>query len=199
MGKRQENALETRRRILEAARSLLREKAADHINIEEITSTAGVAKGSFYTYFKRKEDLISEIAMEEYRGLEELALHQSSDVYEQLCIYLNKSVQIIQKNTLQIAQQWMKSVVAPLQEERSGMAKYHFDLAGITNILADAVHTGTLREDTPVSLLARDIVNAYYGAVAVWCINSGTDGDLVSSMAHFCRCSLLPVIDSYRK
>ena len=54
MGKRQEAALETRQKIVDAVRALLRQRRADEINIEDITQRAGVAKGTFYTHFKRK-------------------------------------------------------------------------------------------------------------------------------------------------
>ena len=55
MGKRQDAALQTRKKIIEAMKELLDEKKAEEINIEEITQRAHIAKGSFYTHFKRKE------------------------------------------------------------------------------------------------------------------------------------------------
>lgn len=198
MGKRQDAACETRRRIMDAARELLKEKPADHINIEDITVRAGVAKGSFYTHFKRKEDLVSEIAMDEYSILNEQVIHYAGDVYDQLCMYLKESVALIEKHTLQIAQQWMKSVVSPLQGEQSGIRKYSFDHQNIANILAGASKAGTLKEDTPTEELARVIVNAYYGMVAAWCINNGQEGELIRGMEQFCSLALKTLTDSYR-
>lgn len=199
MGKRQDAAWETRRRLMDAARELLKEKTAECINIEDITRKAGVAKGSFYTHFKRKEDLVSEIAMEEYSILSERVSHHTADVYDQLYMYLNESVALIEKHTLQIAQQWMKSVVSPLPEEQSGTKKYGFDVQNIADILSAAVETGTLRGDTPAQVLAGVIVNAYYGMVAAWCISRGSEGQLKDSMEQFCSLALKPVIDGYRE
>lgn len=198
MGKRQDAACETRRRIVEAAKALLDEKPAVCINIEEITTKAGVAKGSFYTYFKRKEDLVSEIAMADYSALSELVIHRSADVYEQLCIYLKESAVLIEKSTLQMAQQWMKSVVSPLPAEQSGIRKYSFDCQSISDILSAAVTAGSLKKETPVRTLAEIIVNAYYGIVAAWCINTGGEGELISGMEQFCSLMLKAVIDSWR-
>ena len=120
MGKRQEAKLETRRKIIEAVRELLNEKKAEDINIEEITTKAQIAKGSFYTHFKRKEDAISAIALSEYEVIKDLAANLSGSVYDQISYYLKQSVMIIEKNTLQVAQQWMKSVTAPLENEDTG-------------------------------------------------------------------------------
>ena len=44
MGKRQKAALETRQKLIDAMRSLLQEKEAETIGIEEITARAGVAR-----------------------------------------------------------------------------------------------------------------------------------------------------------
>ncbi|MCC8121622.1 MAG: TetR/AcrR family transcriptional regulator, partial [Oscillospiraceae bacterium] len=40
-----------------AAKSLISEKSFERISIDEIAKKAGVSTGSFYTYFKRKEDV----------------------------------------------------------------------------------------------------------------------------------------------
>ena len=51
-------ALETKRRLLEAAKKLICEKGLVGTSIEEITKACGVSNGTFYTYFKRKEDVV---------------------------------------------------------------------------------------------------------------------------------------------
>lgn len=45
---------------MESALSLFRERGFDSVTVEEITQKAGVAKGSFYTYFSTKSDIIVE-------------------------------------------------------------------------------------------------------------------------------------------
>ena len=199
MGKRQEAALATKRRLIEATKSLLEEKSADNINIEDITTRASVAKGSFYTHFKRKEDIISEIAMAEYDVLKELVMGSSADAYAQIAMYLEKSAEIIEKNTLQVAQQWMKSVVAPLAEEKAGIAKYQYDSANIAQILAKAVEKGELKESTPIEVIRANIINTYYGAVATWCITKGSEGTLSQSIHDFCADALRLMLEKYRQ
>lgn len=139
MGKRQEAALETKHKIVQAVKELMEEKSVEEMNIEEITTRAGVAKGSFYTHFKRKEDVVSEIALLEYDVVKNIVIHSSQDVYSQLSEFKKKSVAIIEKGTLQVAQQWIKSVSAPLEEEKSGIRKYQFDRETIMSLLNLAV------------------------------------------------------------
>ena len=192
MGKRRDAALETRQKIIQAVRDLLQEKNANDINIEEITQRAGVAKGSFYTHFKRKEDVISVVAMDCYNTIRESVLRSSGEVCKQIGGYLLESAKVIERTTLQIAQNWMKSVAAPLPGETGGMEKYHFDMDNLLEMLHRAVQSGQLRTDTPCEQLAQSIMNSYYGAVAIWCITSG-EADLIQNIGNFCAQGL-PVL-----
>ncbi len=97
MGKRQEAALETRQKIVEVVKELMEEKKAEDINIEEITKRARVAKGSFYTHFKRKEDVVSEVALLEYSVVKMLLFILLIDVYARLCEFFKELVEIIEK------------------------------------------------------------------------------------------------------
>ncbi len=54
----------TREKIIAAAMRLFAKKGFDKTTVEEIVAEAGVAKGTFYLYFKSKDDLIKEIAFE---------------------------------------------------------------------------------------------------------------------------------------
>ncbi len=62
MNKRQKSAIETKRKLISAGLELIKEKGFNAINVEDITKKAGVAKGTFYIYFKRKEDIVMEIS-----------------------------------------------------------------------------------------------------------------------------------------
>ncbi|MBS6115695.1 TetR/AcrR family transcriptional regulator [Thomasclavelia spiroformis] len=199
MGKRQEAALQTRKKIIEVVKELLEEKKAEDINIEDITKRAHIAKGSFYTHFKRKEDVISEVALLEYDVVKDFVFQSSDNVYQQICSYLKKSVEIIEKNTLQVAQQWIKSVSAPLEEENSGVRKYQFDKENILNLLIQAQERHELNESMPVEVITEMIMDNYYGAVVTWCINKGKERTLVESIEHYCLYGLKPIIDIYKE
>ena len=58
---RQARAAETRKRIVAAAKKLITENGFENVSIEEIAKEAEVSTGSFYTYFKNKEDVIEEL------------------------------------------------------------------------------------------------------------------------------------------
>lgn len=57
----QKRGIETRKRILEAARVLFSRDGYNGTNAKEITAEAGVSVGSFYAYFKDKKELFMEL------------------------------------------------------------------------------------------------------------------------------------------
>ncbi len=54
----------TREKLVSAAMELFAQKGFDKTTVDEIVAKAGVAKGTFYLYFKSKDDLIKELAFE---------------------------------------------------------------------------------------------------------------------------------------
>jgi AcrR family transcriptional regulator len=63
--------LEARSRILSAAEQLMRAKGFDAVKIQEITDTADVGHGTFYTHFKTKMDVLVPILRTKAHGLTE--------------------------------------------------------------------------------------------------------------------------------
>ena len=70
MTKRQENALKTRKKLIDTTETLLKTNGFNALCVEDITKAAGVAKGTFYVYFKHKEDIVSEICRGYFKQIE---------------------------------------------------------------------------------------------------------------------------------
>jgi AcrR family transcriptional regulator len=63
LSRRERKKLDTRQRLLQAARDLFREKGFEQTTVEEITERADVAKGTFFNYFPSKEALLGDLAL----------------------------------------------------------------------------------------------------------------------------------------
>ena len=198
MGKRQEAALETKQKLIDAVKKLSETKKYHEMSIDDITQTAGVAKGTFYTYFKRREDIISVIAYENLDKALRRASDEEMDAAEKIEQFLNDSASIIKENSLQIAQQWYRSVTSPLEGDTLGMDKLNYHRSFIERCLQNAVDNGILQSDMPVSSISMQIISAYYGAVALWCMSDGKI-DQTEIIKDFCKDSLTKIINSYRR
>jgi TetR/AcrR family transcriptional repressor of nem operon len=61
---------ENRRRILEAASRLFRERGFEAVTVAEVMKAAGLTHGGFYGYFKSKDDLIAHALADVLSGVE---------------------------------------------------------------------------------------------------------------------------------
>ena len=59
---------EKQKRILDAAREEFARVPFEEVSINQIIKNAGISRGSFYTYFEDKEDLIDFIFQEQEPG-----------------------------------------------------------------------------------------------------------------------------------
>ena len=58
MSLREKKKIETKHKIFEVAGRLFKEKGFENTTVDEITSKAGIAKGTFFNYFPTKETLL---------------------------------------------------------------------------------------------------------------------------------------------
>ena len=64
-----ENKQIKRKRILETAAELFMQKSVDSTAIDDVVKAAGVAKGTFYLYFKDKYDLLDQLLIQKSAGI----------------------------------------------------------------------------------------------------------------------------------
>lgn len=102
---RKEQAQMTKRNIYQAAISLIESKGYENVSIEDITNRANTAKGTFYLYFKSKQDLIyhtiamyDEIAKNSYEKAKEFRTFEEQLVH--YLIYANTEILVIGEKIL---------------------------------------------------------------------------------------------------
>lgn len=104
---RKEQAEITRRKIIEAAKELNKEKQINEISVEDITKLANVSKGSFYTYFDRKEDVVEEFMYEDWNKLRKEILESDLSLKEKLAKYSCSFGKIIEDKGKEICRSWI--------------------------------------------------------------------------------------------
>ena len=192
---RQIKARQTRAKIIAAAEKLIKERGFDAVGVLDITNEAEVAKGSFYSYFKRKEDVMSEIAYANFDSIRDRAVLLNSGAAERIAAFLTDSIVYIRDTGLKVCQQWVKGVVDPA--DTGGARKLAYDRGVIRDILEAAVAGGELSPETPVEPLANGISAAYYGIVFCWALTDGAFDPAEATM-EYCESSLRRTLKAYR-
>lgn len=174
MTRRQEAAAETRRRLLEAAGKLVAEHGFDSVSVDDIVKSTGVARGTFYIYFRNKADAVREYTRLPFYDLEAKILAMQAPVTERIAQYVRDFTGAIEAYSLGITQQWVRQVSNPnCSPEGTDNDKLSYDLTVLTHLLGQAVADGELREDTPVEQIVELITCQLYGEMTCWCMSSG--------------------------
>jgi AcrR family transcriptional regulator len=102
--------METKQLILESARTVISQKGFANTRVSDIVSQAGLAQGTFYLYFKNKQDIVIEIAKsitssqsERIRAFEEVGpritkaefLSKIYDVFDSYMIFFQQNADIM--------------------------------------------------------------------------------------------------------
>jgi AcrR family transcriptional regulator len=176
LSKRKLQARETRKRILESALSLFREKGFDQVSIDEITSAAGVSKGSFYTYFQTKSDIIIEEfrLIDDYYQKKESAIMRSPEAVSRLIAFTKYQLDYIHKNlgfrTLSIL---YINQMSAFYDQKILANRERTLVRLVSRIIADGQASGHIRQGDPIEL-AEWMNRCMRGFFLDWAISKGS-------------------------
>ena len=198
MTKRQENAQKTKMKLVKTALELFKDTGFFDINVEDITKKAGVSKGTFYTYFKRKEDIVLEISRAPFSEIaEELAMMKDKDIIEKLTYYFRRFMECVEFSGIHICRQWTRDVLDPNNvPENKDNRKWNYDFEMLKTILENAVLRKELKSDTPIELLTYIFICELYGMMTCWCMSDGKFEPLQWT-ERFCNIQLENILKPY--
>ena len=197
MTNRQLAALETKKKLLEAAKKIIREKGLINTSVGEITSACGVSSGTFYTYFKRKEDIVFAISWDMFQEIFEQAQTHSGSFIERLTFFMTNFSGYIERDGLKLCQEWVRNTVDPdLVENSDDRNKLYADIAWLRGLLEQGVERGELKADTPLDLLARTLTDILYGEMLCWDMSGGAYS-FEARAKEFCNTFLTSMLGPY--
>lgn len=197
MTNRQLAALETRRKLVDAAKEIISEKGLVNTSVSEITKACGVANGTFYTYFKRKEDVVFEISREMFQEIYDEAQAYNGTFMERLVFFMMSFSGYIEKSSLKLCQEWVRNTIDPdLVENQDDKNKLYTDIDSIKGIIESGVERGELKSDTPADILAHTLMDVLYGEMLCWDMSGGAYS-FESRTKEFCDLFLSAIISPY--
>lgn len=174
MTNRQLAALETKKKLLASAKELIGEKGLANTSVAEITQKCGVANGTFYTYFKRKEDVVFALSREMYQEVLDKALEHPGTFMERLAFFMVGFADCIEKSGLKLCQEWVRNTVDPdLVENEDDRGKLAFDIHAAAVLWEDGIEKGEVLADAPVEVLSHTLMDLLYGQMLCWDMSGG--------------------------
>ncbi|WP_207662178.1 TetR/AcrR family transcriptional regulator [Clostridium sp. AM58-1XD] len=197
MTNRQLAALETKKKLLDAAKKIICEKGLVNTSIGEITQACGVSNGTFYTYFKQKEDVLFALSREMFKELFEKARDYNGTFMERLVFFMISFSGYIEKGSLKLCQEWVRNTVNPdLVENPDDKNKLNMDIDSIKGLIESGIKKGELQADTPVDVLAHTLTDVLYGEMLCWNMSGGAYS-FESRTREFCDTFLSAIIVPY--
>jgi len=168
--KRQQQALETEARIYKAATEVINEKGLNNTSIEDITTRAGVAQGSFYTYFKSKEDVVL-YTFQNADNVYERAFEKipAKGFVERIVTFAKISSQEYEKNGKGIIKAFTSLYF--MREDFDFYPEGRILICCMKKIVQGGIDEGVLSEDQPVMFYVNRLLTAMVGTETMWCFD----------------------------
>ena len=194
MATRKEKAAQTRAKIVAAAVKLVKEKGYDKTSVNDIVKEAGVAKGSFYVYFKNKEEIVGEISLGNFSRITIDPTFEDKPIFDRLTGVLTSYLHFIVEGGLNNCQKWTSAVASAFREDGEKLLRFHE--GNILSILQDGLERGELQPQTPIVDIAKCITAQFYGITFYWAITDGKCNP-AQMMKSYCEMQLEKTLKPY--
>ncbi|HIW34927.1 MAG TPA: TetR/AcrR family transcriptional regulator [Candidatus Paenibacillus intestinavium] len=171
---------DTKEHIFMQAIQLFKEKGYEGVTVQEIATACGIAKGTFFNYFSKKEELLL------YLGESQLQLlDQNSKNYREIEDPKTKISALLGGLLKRYSEEGdlMKLVVSELvrsaflaEMESNSIRKLQQMLMDIVN---EAKQSGKLQSNQDTELIASAVVGAYFHTMMTWTLLNAESSSIV--------------------
>lgn len=181
LSKQQLKSMETKARIFNAAKRILKKSGYEQLSIKNICEEAGVSNGSFYHHFKTKDDLLS-YYIEEQPSINPDLLDLPSSKEEAretiVYVYLNY-VRYCQE----LGVEFMANYYTPKNQSLNPLIRTErpYPIITVHNYLQKCIDAGIITLSDSLEHITTDIRMIVIGNVFEWCLKNG-DADFEGNM-----------------
>ncbi|WP_438447950.1 TetR/AcrR family transcriptional regulator [Gorillibacterium sp. sgz5001074] len=149
---------QTKDLIIRNAMGLFKEKGYDQVTVEEIAAMCGIAKGTFFNYFPKKEHLLLEVSGSYMPLLSQwIGKHREGPLKERLLLILREVLGVYVKHAGVLRVTLIETIRAAMESGSESSNLILFQEA-IRSVLEEARKEGSLRMETDCGSLASVIV-----------------------------------------
>lgn len=174
-------SMETKARIFNAAKRILKKSGYEQLSIKNICEEAGVSNGSFYHHFKTKDDLLS-YYIEEQPSINPDLLDLPSTKEEAreaiVYVYLNYV-----RYCRELGVEFMANYYTPKNQSLNPLIRTErpYPIITVHNYLKKCIEAGIITLKDPLENVTTDIRMIVIGNVFEWCLKNG-DADFEGNM-----------------
>ena len=170
-----EKKINNRVKILNAAWKLFAEKGYDETTVDEIIEATHTSKGTFYHYFKSKEDLLSLFSYIFDERYEELSKKLDVDMnsFDKLIVLCNECFSTIENDYPidLVARMYSSHLFAKNSKHLLDKNRIYYKL--LRNVITEGQQRGHIRDDLSPAEIIKAYTIAERGLIYDWCVCNG--------------------------
>ena len=181
LSKQQLKSMETKGRIFNAAKRILKKSGYEQLSIKNICEEAGVSNGSFYHHFKTKDDLLSDY-IEEQPSINPdlLDLPSSKEEARETIVYVYLNYV---RYCRELGVEFMANYYTPKNQSLNPLIRTErpYPIITVHNYLQKCIDAGIITLSDSLEHITTDIRMIVIGNVFEWCLKNG-DADFEGNM-----------------
>jgi len=181
LSKQQLKSMETKARIFNAAKRILKKSGYEQLSIKNICEEAGVSNGSFYHHFKTKDDLLS-YYIEEQPSINPdlLDLPSSKEEAREAIVYVYLNYV---RYCRELGVEFMANYYTPKNQSLNPLIRTErpYPIITVHNYLQKCIDAGIITLSDSLEHITTDIRMIVIGNVFEWCLKNG-DADFEGNM-----------------
>lgn len=166
-GRQAEKAERSRNKLIEAAARLFSEKTIAEVGVREIAAQAGVTTGTFYHYFKGKDDILDNIYMDhdaEFGDILETLASQTGSYCEKIQdFFVNTLAETVMTDGAEFTRH-------RLFQLRKRSSDEHLLYVGMKSLIEKALESGEFKKEFSVADINDYLFLVFRGVMYEWCI-----------------------------
>ncbi|MBE6888169.1 MAG: TetR/AcrR family transcriptional regulator [Ruminococcaceae bacterium] len=170
-----EKKVNNRIKILNAAWKLFEEKGYEETTVDEIIEATQTSKGTFYHYFKSKEDLLSLFSYIFDERYEELSKKLDVDMnsFDKLMVLCDECFSTIENDySLElVARMYSSHLFSKNSKHLLDKNRIYYKL--LRNVIAEGQQRGHIRDDLSPAEIIKAYTIAERGLIYDWCVCNG--------------------------
>lgn len=172
---RKEQAIETRKRIFEAAVTLFEQKGYENVTVDDICAAVGMSKGAFYTHFRSKDQVLLEefVKIDEHYGklLEEVS--EIDDGIARLSRFWTSSLEYVERMGVKAVKVVFHAEIGPSRKEPYISSRERPVFRIVEGLIGESQDGGVVRDDMSNVELADSVITCWRGLIYEWCLADG--------------------------
>ena len=172
LNKRVLQAMETQKKLLETSIQLIISKGYDNVTVSEICSKCHVAKGTFYTYFDSKKDIVSKILSDiNHNMFHEKTWDDALTATEQFKEYIALYMNVIENQGVGFTRVFLSIIIYEKFNNESVKADLHEE--AVNRIIDRGKERGEFRTDISTVTIYKYLRGYLFGIMMDWCVSDG--------------------------